>query len=255
MNAHRSMEAKHVFLSYMREDEQLADVVDETLRRAGIKVWRDREALNAGLPWEKAIDNALDESAYFVACVSTNFDSRVRSGMRAEIRLAIKKLEKKRHDQPWFIPVFFDQIQLPKWKLGDGRYLSDLHGILLSGRWHEGLIELTKIFLPDERVAGDVKEEHFDTPSRLLHEVFPYYTVQYRWRALYNIYRQIQEGNGQTQVVYFRELAKRGIQKIVFAQLVRLALDTYLPNRDDEVVKHALTMQVLGRWDTACKSL
>ena len=50
------------FLSYSREDLELADRVSRQLADAGVTVWRDQEQLYGGQRWPKALGEAIAAS-------------------------------------------------------------------------------------------------------------------------------------------------------------------------------------------------
>jgi len=62
-----------VFVSYASEDQSFARRIAEGLRRAGLDVWFDEFALEAGDSLRRSIDKGLKESRYGVVILSPNF--------------------------------------------------------------------------------------------------------------------------------------------------------------------------------------
>jgi hypothetical protein len=62
-----------VFISYAREDTQLAKQLAEQLRASGLEPWLDLEELHAGENWASASGRALESSDVIVALVSKSF--------------------------------------------------------------------------------------------------------------------------------------------------------------------------------------
>jgi TIR domain-containing protein len=61
--------AGHAFISYVREDSQQADRVQQVLEAAGVPVWRDTADLWPGQDWRAEIRRAITSDALvFIAC-------------------------------------------------------------------------------------------------------------------------------------------------------------------------------------------
>ena len=60
-----------VFLSYAREDENLAHTLWLCLRRAGLEVWYDKVNIEPGQDWRLEIGKAIREARVFLVCLST----------------------------------------------------------------------------------------------------------------------------------------------------------------------------------------
>src|SRR5712691_11916087 len=55
-----------VFLSYASEDATWAVRLESDLTSKGLKVFRDKQRLDPGLPWQPALDVALEGSEHFL---------------------------------------------------------------------------------------------------------------------------------------------------------------------------------------------
>lgn len=124
----------HVFISYVREDAEKVTRLEQLLRDAGIEVWRDTTDLWPGMDWRSEIRRAIiDDALVFLACISDTSVTRVKSGQNEELVLAVEELRKRRPDQPWLIPVLFDEVEVPDLDIGGGRTLRSYQWIDLSG--------------------------------------------------------------------------------------------------------------------------
>ena len=60
-----------IFLSYAREDMSMAKQLYNDLRRYGLDVWLDTESLLPGDRWKDKIQDAIENSNYFISLLST----------------------------------------------------------------------------------------------------------------------------------------------------------------------------------------
>src|SRR5687768_202509 len=60
---------RHVFISYCREDENFAHILEEKIRQNEFSAWRDR-ALSAGEDWRAEIDAGIREALAAVVVLS-----------------------------------------------------------------------------------------------------------------------------------------------------------------------------------------
>ncbi len=76
----------HIFISYSRQDQDLADKIIRVLAKTGAKVWIDREGIAGGVKWRREIVEAIDVSDALLLALSPNF---VKSdNVRRELDLA-----------------------------------------------------------------------------------------------------------------------------------------------------------------------
>jgi hypothetical protein len=112
----------HVFISYVREDLADAERLQRELEANGIPVWRDTASLWPGEDWRAKIREAITRDALvFIACFSSRSAARRKSYMNEELLLAVEQLRQRQPDNPWLIPVRFDDCQVPGFELGPGR--------------------------------------------------------------------------------------------------------------------------------------
>jgi hypothetical protein len=128
----------HAFISYVREDAHHVDQLQQALEAAGISVWRDTEALWPGEDWRQKIRHAITDNALvFIACFSSHSAARAKSYQNEELLLAIDQLQQRRPDDPWLIPVRFDDCPMSDYDLGGGRTLASIQRADLFGDRYE----------------------------------------------------------------------------------------------------------------------
>lgn len=121
-------DAKHAFISYVKEDKEEVDRLCRILDRSGVPYWRDRKDLAPGDAWKAKIREAIRSgSLIFLACFSENSRARDKSYMNEELSLAVDEFRQRAPGATWLIPVRFDDGDVPDWDLGAGRTLSDLN--------------------------------------------------------------------------------------------------------------------------------
>lgn len=121
-------EGKHVFVSYVREDNTEVDKLCTVLEAARIPYWRDRTSLGPGDAWKAKIREAIrGGSLVFLGCFSDNSRVKDKSHMNEELTIAVEEYRKMPPGRTWLIPVRFDSGDVPEWDLGAGRTLSDLN--------------------------------------------------------------------------------------------------------------------------------
>lgn len=128
------MVAGRAFLSYVREDKHAAEALQRMLVAAEIPVWRDTEQLWPGEDWQARIRHAItDNTLVFIACFSTNSVSRGKTYQNEELAVAIEQSRQRRQADIWFIPVRFDECDIPDLDLGRGRTLASIQRADLFG--------------------------------------------------------------------------------------------------------------------------
>jgi hypothetical protein len=88
-------EGKHVFVSYVREDNAEVDKLCKVLEAAKIPYWRDRTSLGPGDAWKAKIRDAIrGGSLVFLACFSDNSRAKDKSHMNEELTIAVDEYRK-----------------------------------------------------------------------------------------------------------------------------------------------------------------
>lgn len=126
-------EAGHAFISHAPEDLVSAERLQQALEAAGIRVWRDVDIL-PGEDWRARIRRAVrDDALVFIACFSRSRLSVGASRHNEEITLAVEQIRARPPDEPWLIPVKFDDCCIPDWDIGGGRTLESIRSADLFG--------------------------------------------------------------------------------------------------------------------------
>ncbi len=152
--------ARHVFISYVREDSRQVDRLQRALEAAGLRVWRDTADLWPGEDWRAKIRSAITDDAFvFIACFSKRSLARDKSYQNKEIALAIEQLHLRPPEHPWLIPVRFDDCQIPDREIGGGRTLVSIQRADLFGdSSDEGTGRLVTAVLRILRRQSDAEE-------------------------------------------------------------------------------------------------
>jgi TIR domain len=143
----------HAFISYVREDSHEVDRLQRTLEAAGVSVWRDTADLWPGEDWRMKIRRAItDDALAFIACFSSRSVARQRSYQNEELSLAIDQLRLRRPEDPWLIPVRFDDCDIPDRDIGGGRTLGSIQRVDLFGDKRD--IEIARLKAAVVRILG-----------------------------------------------------------------------------------------------------
>ncbi len=124
----------HAFISYVWEDSGEVDRLQRLLEAADVPVWRDTASLRPGDDRRTRIRDAITRGALvFIPCFSSRSAARRTSNQNEELRLAIDQLRMHRPDDPWLIPVRFDDCDIPDFELGAGLTLASIEPADLFG--------------------------------------------------------------------------------------------------------------------------
>ena len=124
----------HVFVSYVQEDSAEVDQLCQILGAAGIPTWRDTANLWPGEDWRVKIRQEITANALvFLACFSRRSLNKAKSFHNEELTLAVEELRLRQPDQPWLIPIRFDDCEVPDRRIDSDRSLAYLHPVDLFG--------------------------------------------------------------------------------------------------------------------------
>src|SRR3974390_1803648 len=101
-----------VFLAYVSEDADKVERLYELLERAGFDPWMDRRKLLPGQNWPRAIERAIANADFFVACLSRHAVNK-RSCFQGEMRFALDCARRVPFDQVYFVPARLEQCVVP----------------------------------------------------------------------------------------------------------------------------------------------
>lgn len=114
--------APQIFLSYAREDEKKVEEIYKRLSDAGCKPWMDKKDILPGEIWRSRIKEAIRDSDFFLACLSTHSVSK-RGFLQREIKDALDTWQEKLSDDIYFIPVRLEACEFPE-SLGEFQWVS-----------------------------------------------------------------------------------------------------------------------------------
>jgi len=128
---------------------QAVETLQRVLQAAGIRVWRDTDALWPGQDWRSEIRGAIiDGALVFIACFAGNSNSRAKSYQNEDFTLAIEQLRQRQSDDSWLIPVGLGNCEIPGRDIGGGRTLGSIQRVDLFGdREWEGIARLVAAVL------------------------------------------------------------------------------------------------------------
>jgi hypothetical protein len=93
----------HVFISYSRYDSDAANALRDTLSKAGLSVWLDRNAIQEGDAFDTQIEEAIAQTAVVIVIWSKH--SVKSHWVRAEAAYALRKHK--------LLPILIDQSEPP----------------------------------------------------------------------------------------------------------------------------------------------
>jgi hypothetical protein len=93
-----------IFVSYAREDSELALKLCGDLKIAGVNVWLDQLDIPPGKHWDRAVEEALERSKYLIVILSPS--SVASDNVMDEVSYAI---DEKKH----IVPVIIGSCRLP----------------------------------------------------------------------------------------------------------------------------------------------
>jgi formylglycine-generating enzyme required for sulfatase activity len=105
--------AAQIFLCYARQDEDAVIELYQRLSAAGFKPWMDQEDIYPGEQWQGSIERAIQQSDFFVACLSTHAVSR-RGFLQREIKGALERWQEKLHSDIYLIPARLEPCEVPE---------------------------------------------------------------------------------------------------------------------------------------------
>lgn len=141
----------HVFISYRSDDYNIVIKIVESLEKAGISAWIDRNDLLPGQDWQIAIKDAIQEGMFFLACFSSNYWEKVKNYMNEELQIAIDELRKMPDDQIWFIPIKLDDCKIPHFDIRQNKTLESKQFVRLYQDWDLGIKKIVEVIKGSKR--------------------------------------------------------------------------------------------------------
>src|ERR1051325_155269 len=138
----------HVFISYVRENNDQVLRLRTGLMEAGVEVWLDRDSIKPGARWRDAIQGAIRGGDFFIACFSREYEEKIKSYMNEELTLAIEELRQYPTTRAWFIPVILNDCTIPARSIGAGETLLAIQWVDLREDWNNGLSKIISVIKP-----------------------------------------------------------------------------------------------------------
>jgi len=152
---------KKAFISYAREDFELAGHLYDDLKKAGLDPWMDKKNLIPGQNWKQAIKAAIQKSDFFIALLSTKSVGK-RGYFQKEINYAMDVLQEIPPNEIFTIPVRLDDCDVPY------AALHDIHWADLFPDYQQGLESLLLAFgcSSEETESNTVEREKAESHER-----------------------------------------------------------------------------------------
>ncbi len=110
-----------IFICYAQEDIDQARQIYMRLEDEGYDPWIDKEKLVGGQDWELEIAKAIEESSFFLACLSSNSVNK-EGYVQRELKKGMDVLERQPEGRIYLIPVKLEDCQVP-FKLGKWQWV------------------------------------------------------------------------------------------------------------------------------------
>lgn len=132
-----------VFISYAREDMEIAQKLYHDLKRAGLEPWLDVEDLFVGQQWQFEITKAIKESSTVLVLLSSHTVAKTGYVQKA-IKFVLDILYSLSPSETYLIPVRIDNC-----KPHDSK-LMDLQWVDLFPSYEEGLNKILRVLAPEK---------------------------------------------------------------------------------------------------------
>jgi TIR domain len=106
------MDTPVLFLSYARLDKEKVEALYQELTEHGYKPWMDEKDIFPGENFRLAIEKAIRNADFFLACLSMNSVDR-RGFIQREIKDALDMWQEKLDDDIYLIPIRLEKCEAP----------------------------------------------------------------------------------------------------------------------------------------------
>ncbi|MDM8541085.1 toll/interleukin-1 receptor domain-containing protein [Desulfococcaceae bacterium HSG9] len=127
-----------VFISYAREDCDIAKKIYIDLTNNGVETWLDSEILLPGQKWKAEIKKAIKGSNFFLALISSNSISK-RGHIQKELKTAFDVVDELPSDDIFIIPVKINSCEPVDDKL------LEIHWVDLFPSYQSGLKKILQV--------------------------------------------------------------------------------------------------------------
>ena len=153
------------FISYAREDRDVAVRLRDDLIQLGATPWIDLSDLVAGQDWQLAISRALRESSHFLALLSQHSVTK-RGYVQKEVREALELLDQLPPDAIFIIPIRLDDSEPAHERL------RNLHRVDLFAGYDDAVGQIARALgLAPESAKRPVKIAPRDVPAEVMRTI------------------------------------------------------------------------------------
>jgi hypothetical protein len=121
-----------LFISYAHEDTDVAKKIYHDLKQAGLEPWLDKKCLLPGQKWKITIKEAIRNSRFFIALLSSKSVSKT-GFVNKELTYALELLDEFPESNIFIIPVRLDDC------IPSHDKLKEIHRVDLFPKWEDGL--------------------------------------------------------------------------------------------------------------------
>lgn len=155
---HNGLQKTKMFISYAREDFEIAKKLYDDLKDYGFHPWLDKEELLVGQNWNIAVTKAIKESSIFLALIS--YSSVDRKGyIQKEMKSALDIMDTFPSGYIYIIPVYLEPCNPPE-------HLQHIMGVKLYESYKEGFKRILKVLhhaIKTETIKpADKNVKHFE---------------------------------------------------------------------------------------------
>lgn len=161
-----------VFISYAREDVEIAYRIYHDFKRMGLNPWFDQVSLLPGQNWKIEIRKAIKNSRYFLALFSQQSVSK-RGYVQKELREALEVLNEFDDEAIYLIPVRTEACQ-PRYEK-----LQELHWVDIFPSYENGYKKILSAMKIPLRV--------FPLDEQLIQSNYGYFQAEYSARPVIEI--------------------------------------------------------------------
>jgi hypothetical protein len=138
-----------IFISYAKEDVEIAKQLYHDLKNEGLSPWLDIEELLPGLNWKMKINDAIKNSDYFLAILSSNSITK-KGYVQNELKIALELLDEFPQSAIFIIPVRIDECNPVESKL------LNIHWADLFPDYKTGFKKIVKSIRSKAGEGGDI---------------------------------------------------------------------------------------------------
>lgn len=143
-----------VFLSYAHEDIGMAKRVYSDLRRYGVDIWLDTESLMPGDNWRDRIQDAIENSRYFLALLSPQSISK-KGFVQKELKTALQVLDLFPDSESYIIPVRLCECKIKNRRLRERQWVD----LFPEQHYEAGIQKILQVVSPESFIVRNEAAE------------------------------------------------------------------------------------------------